>query len=338
MIISDRQDESMNFIVLDLEWNQSPSGKEDSIEHLPFEIIEIGAVRLDENRNQVSQFHRLIRPQAYKQMHYKISEVTHMSMEELEDQGETFPQAAARFLEWCGKDYVFCTWGSMDLTELQRNMDYYHVVNPFPRPLLYYDVQKLYCLEYGDGKNKLSLDQAVQEMGIQVREPFHRALDDADYTGKILSAMDFEAVRPYISVDYYRPPASRKEELHLRFPSYSKYVSRTFDSREEALKDKEVGDILCPCCNRMLRKKIRWFPWSQRLCLGLGLCPDHGWVRGKIRVKKEEYGQVYIVKTMRLATEEEAAILQDKKEELRRKRNARTHMKQKKSLGERRKR
>ena len=39
-----------NYIVLDLEWNQSPDGKEGTIDHFPFEIIEIGAVRLDEER------------------------------------------------------------------------------------------------------------------------------------------------------------------------------------------------------------------------------------------------------------------------------------------------
>ena len=39
----------MKYIVFDLEWNQSPSGKEGAVESLPFEIIEIGAVKLDEN-------------------------------------------------------------------------------------------------------------------------------------------------------------------------------------------------------------------------------------------------------------------------------------------------
>ena len=36
----------MNFIVLDLEWNQCPTGKSDTIGQLPFEIIEIGAIKL----------------------------------------------------------------------------------------------------------------------------------------------------------------------------------------------------------------------------------------------------------------------------------------------------
>ena len=34
----------MNFIVLDLEWNQCPYGKTFEDKQLPFEIIEIGAV------------------------------------------------------------------------------------------------------------------------------------------------------------------------------------------------------------------------------------------------------------------------------------------------------
>ena len=35
----------MNYIVLDLEWNQCPEGKEKEDSRIPFEIIEIGAVR-----------------------------------------------------------------------------------------------------------------------------------------------------------------------------------------------------------------------------------------------------------------------------------------------------
>lgn len=46
----------MNYIVLDLEWNQSPNGKEDSVEHLPFEIIEIGAVMLDHQFRAAGEF------------------------------------------------------------------------------------------------------------------------------------------------------------------------------------------------------------------------------------------------------------------------------------------
>lgn len=42
----------MNYIIFDLEWNQSPEGKSGSDERMPFEIIEIGAVRLNEKREK----------------------------------------------------------------------------------------------------------------------------------------------------------------------------------------------------------------------------------------------------------------------------------------------
>ena len=72
-----------NYIVFDLEWNQSANGKERSVPHFPFEIIEIGAVKLNENFQMSGEFHRLVRPQVYTQMHHAISEVTHMNMKEL---------------------------------------------------------------------------------------------------------------------------------------------------------------------------------------------------------------------------------------------------------------
>ena len=52
---------NMNYIVLDLEWNQA-AYKADEEWKIPFEIIEIGAVKLDENCQIIETFQRLIRP------------------------------------------------------------------------------------------------------------------------------------------------------------------------------------------------------------------------------------------------------------------------------------
>ena len=92
-----------NYIVFDLEWNQSAAGKETSLDHLPFEIFEIGAVKLNEKMEQVSQFHRLVRPCVYRQLHYIISEVTHVSMDELDRDGRPFKEVMEEFMEWCGE-------------------------------------------------------------------------------------------------------------------------------------------------------------------------------------------------------------------------------------------
>lgn len=306
-----------NFIIFDLEWNQSPAGKETSVEHLPFEIFEIGAVKLNENLEQVSGFHRLIKLSVYQEIHPIISGVTHISKEELEEKGESFSHVMREFLAWCGEGAVFGTWGSMDLTELQRNMAYHGMENPFPRPLLFYDIQKLYSIQFSDGKSRESLDHAANERGLSCEAPFHRAYDDAVYTGKLFSMLNFENVRKYVSVDYYRAPANKKEELTLEFPEYSKFVSRGFPSKEAAMADKRVTDVICYKCHRMLRKKIRWFSYGQRYYLCLAACPEHGPVKGKIRMKKAEDGSVFAVRTTKLVAAEGAELVVKKKEETR---------------------
>ena len=326
-----------NYIVFDLEWNQSPGGKQDSVEEMPFEIIEIGAVKLDEDFRPVDEFHRLICPQVYQKMHYMIADVTRITMEELRKDGRFFPEAADEFLDWCGKDGVFCTWGAMDLTELQRNLAFYVMESPFPKPLLFYDVQKLYGLFYRDGAS-LSLDAAAEELGIKEARPFHRALDDAYYTARVLMRLaedpGAEAFLPYQSIDYYRLPENKKEEIRMVFPGYSKYVSRIFPSKEEAMKDRAVTRLQCCECGRALRAKIRWFTPNQKIYRSLAVCPEHGWVRGKIRLKKADETRVFVVKTVKLTDDAGAALVAARREEMRKKRSERTKAKKQRLLEE----
>lgn len=327
-----------NYIVFDLEWNQSPEGKKDSVEEMPFEIIEIGAVKLDEEFQFVDEFHCMICPQVYQKMHGMISDVTHITMEELK-QGRFFPEAADDFFAWCGKNAVFCTWGAMDLTELQRNLAYYFMENPFPKPLLFYDVQKLYGLFYRNGE-RLSLDGAVKELELTTDRPFHRAIDDSYYTARVLIQLSKnpgkEAFLPYESVDYYRLPETKKEEFQMVFPGYFKYVSRIFPSREDAMKDRGVTRIQCYECGRVLRARIRWFTPNQKIYQSLAFCPEHGWMRGKIRLKKVDDTRVFAVKTLKLTDEEGAAKVTARREEVRKKRAERNKAKKQKLQEEKR--
>ena len=79
-------------------------------EKLPFEIIEIGAVKVNSKKEITDSFHRLIRPQVYNRIHSSIHEVIHMDYRDLLD-GVPFEQAAGEFLEWCGKDWYFFNLG-----------------------------------------------------------------------------------------------------------------------------------------------------------------------------------------------------------------------------------
>jgi DNA polymerase III epsilon subunit-like protein len=201
-----------------------------------------------------------------------------MDMGKLKAEGEPFAEAVREFIQWCGTDCRFCTWGSMDLMELQRNMEFYGVEIPFERPLYYYDVQKLYGITAKDGKEKLSLDHAVEELGIEQSRPFHQALDDAYYTGMVLRHMKADVWQPYISMDYYWVPTAPEEQVTLKFPTYSKFVSRTFETKEDALADKVVSDVVCPLPADASKKNAVVFPESEAVFLpgslpGPWVCP-----------------------------------------------------------------
>lgn len=309
----------MNYIVLDLEWNQAGQGKEDMRKILPFEIIEIGAVKLNERLEETGQFHCFVKPRIYKELHYVTRQIVKITKEELA-KGEEFPQAADSFLNWCGEDVIFCTWGNMDLTELQRNMKFYGLPPLSSGPLKYYDIQKFYRLLYDDGKQARTLHYVADFFELEENLKFHSALNDALYTAEIMRHLDMEHIKDYYSFDCYNIPDCREREIYAVFDTYSKYISRGFVYREELLQDKEVLSMRCYVCGRKCRKKIRWFSGSGRNYYGLGLCREHGYLKGKLRIRQTEDEKYYTVKTLKLVDEDGAAKVRDRQNEVRRKR------------------
>lgn len=304
------------YIVLDLEWNQSATGKSDSVPGLPFEIIEIGAVKLDENLSRIGDFHRVIKPSVYKKLHFRVTELVNISPEELKKDGKPFKDVCREFLDWCfspGEEPVFCTWGEADLTQLQKNMAYHKVESPFRFPFLYYDIQKLYSIvNTGAHKFVAPLDKAIEELMIPEKSEFHRALCDADYTAKVMSSIDFDSVRELLSIDYYNLPANADEAICMHFPGYTKYVSCEYDTREQAFADKDVTVLTCPLCNNILKLRVGWFSANQKQYHAVGCCKIHGCIKGKIKVKHSQNDRTFIVKTIKPISDDKAAQVKQK--------------------------
>ena len=315
----------MNYIVLDLEWNQSNTGKEKEVEKLPFEIIEIGAIKMTDSCTMIDEFSEIVRPKVYQDMHHITSKLIHMQMQELE-RGEDFPKVAEQFLEWCGEEkFIFCIWGCLDLTELQRNMKFYDMTPLSDGPIAFLDVQKLFSIAYEDRKLRRTLEYAIDYLKIEKDIPFHRAFSDAYYTAKVLGEImkNFPEVLKNVSYDVFVPPANRKAEIKVQFDTYMKYISRTFQDKKEALADKEVISTKCYLCHRNLKKRVRWFGATPKQYYSVAYCEKHGLLKGKIRVRKTDEGRVYVIKTTKFITEEEAVEIENRQEhvkELRRKR------------------
>lgn len=305
----------MNYIVFDLEWNQS-SSPEGEIKEIPFEIIEIGAVKLDSEKKIIGRFNELIHPRVYKEMHKITRSLIHLQMKELE-KGDEFVPVTERFLEWCGTDSMFCTWGPLDLTELQRNMAYYHMEPLCRSPLPFLDIQKLFSIAYEDQKSRRALEYAVDFLHIEKDIPFHRAFSDAYYTAKVLAKLDV-SLEKNISFDLFHKPACRKEEIHITFDNYAKYISRKFADKQEAMKDREVCSTKCYHCHKNLKRKIRWFTPNGKHYYSLSYCEQHGYMKGKIRIRKDgEEDGVYIVKTLKFISEQDADKIKERQEHAR---------------------
>lgn len=311
----------MNYIIIDLEWNQCPQGKAKEEKMLPFEIIEIGAVKVNESREIIDEFHEIIKPAVYTALNEKTKEIVPVEIEELQ-QGRKFPQAVKEFFQWCGEEYRFATWGPMDLVELQRNMRYYDI-KVFDKPFIYYDVQKLFALIYENNKTPRTLLYAVEQLKLEHSETFHRALSDARYTARIFRKLDKEIVAKYFSVDYFWNPKSKQEEIYLQFDGYSKYISMEFATKEQLMADKDVRSYTCNQCGKRVSKKIAWFTNNSKNYYGLFYCKEHGYLKGKIRMKKSITDGYFAVKTIKGITKEEAEMLRSKNKKVQEKKGRR---------------
>lgn len=301
----------MNYIVMDLEWNQSAKGKQFSEDHFPFEIIQIGAAKVNEKLDIVGEWQCTIKPQVYTKLQNTVKKILGITENDLAN-GTDFVSGVTEFLEWCGEDYTFVTWGSIDITELRRNMKFYDVPENFPKPLLYLDLQKLYSINFSDGKTRMNLKSAIDEQGIKGDEHYHSAMSDARYTAKIMKKLDFDRVKKFCSIDTFTIPESRKDEVYLNFGTYEKYISKGFATRDKAASDRTVRSCKCFLCGRTMTRTVKWFATNSKCYYGLFTCDEHGLIKGRFRVKQTEEGRYYAVRIMKHTDEKGALKIYEK--------------------------
>ena len=204
-------------------------------------------------------------------------------------------------------------------------MKYYKLSHLLKGPVFYYDVQKIFGIEYEGNKSSRSLEYAIDYLQMKKEECFHRALHDAWYTAQIFASLPMEVITKNYSIDCYQNPKSKKEEIKVVFERYSKYISREFSSKEEATKDREVVSTRCFLCGKTARKKIRWFSVNSKIHICLAVCPEHGYLRGKIRLKKTDEGNYYVIKTIKKINDQEAELVKERRDLLRKKRREKRH-------------
>ena len=179
---------SKHYIVMDLEFN-SPHNRFRSVNNgvrLLHEIVQIGAVKLDQEMKEVDSFECLVKPKAYAKMNGKVKELTGITTEMMWV-GKDFVTAATEFLDWCGEDSAFVTWSDNDIFVLEDNMRYHGMdISGLPEC---YDIQIMFDDQISMNDRCMPLNYAMWKLDIKPA-PAHTALNDAINTVQVFQRLD----------------------------------------------------------------------------------------------------------------------------------------------------
>ena len=246
----------MNYIIFDLEWNQ-PTSWDLAVTNPVFlsgEIIEIGAVKLNEQFQPVDELRLFVSPQYYAKMHKKVASLTGIRDRDLAEKGVSFPKACEKFFSWCGEEYAFMTWSMSDIPVLIDNMILHDLdLSHLPEC---YDIQRIFSREIMRTETRYSLDTALSLMK-ETGDTAHDALHDARNTAKICNHLDLEQyLGEYTSKIFAEKPNGK-----------------FYETRHQVLGDPQLQTFVCPWCGQIVHCE-KWIALGGSIYWGYGLCPD----------------------------------------------------------------
>jgi inhibitor of KinA sporulation pathway (predicted exonuclease) len=174
----------MQYIILDIEFNGRKFASEK-----PMEVIEIGAVRLDENLVEVDTFSALIKPIYFANLNSFIKKKTGIVQEEI-DQAEGFTPVITNFIKWLDKaeQFLLITWGKEDIKRIIFDARMHNLNDAYWMSLRYFDMLKGYT-GYKKHTNDVSVEFALNELEIMTTGVAHRALEDARNTSLLFKKL-----------------------------------------------------------------------------------------------------------------------------------------------------
>lgn len=190
----------MYYIIFDLEWNNSYNYKTKTGLN---EIIEIGALKLNNKLEIVDSFKQLIKPKLSKKLGSRFKNLTHITMDEIKKNGVDFETAFNDFAMWSREEgNVYMSWSNSDLYTLVFNFIQFKGSSNVEFIKKYADAQK-YCMcamNIDNSGNQISLAACAQALDINVEEDkLHRALTDCYVTAYCFKKLfDREKFSKYI--------------------------------------------------------------------------------------------------------------------------------------------
>ena len=246
----------MNYIIFDLEWNQCGSECEIITEPVcqPGEIIEIGAVKLNDAFQKVDELRLFIKPQYYTKLHRRIVTLTGIRDKELAEKGLPFPEAYQKFMDFCAEEYSFMTWSRSDLPILVDNMLLYGIdISQLPDT---YDLQRIFCNEIMRFSRKMALDDALKVLN-EKGDTAHDALNDSRNTALVCNHLELEEYGgEYVSRAFAEQP-----------------IKAVYESPRAAMADETLRQYQCPWCGETVTAGP-WLHLDREESMAYGKCGE----------------------------------------------------------------
>ena len=295
----------MNYIVLDMEWNQPWPGSPSARKVLPVqirgEIIQIGAVRVSEDQQVMDEFQILIKPKYFRHLNRRVSKLTGIKETRLKEEGVPFAYAMEQFHAWCGEDIVFLTWGFDDIGILRENLQLHGL--PIDWTGRWYNAQMMFNAQTDGSTAQKALKTAMEIFGIEATRPAHDALGDAYHTALICARLDLQKG----AEEYDQALKSHENGFHgAELPGcICREVFYNFTDKRAALSAMAGEENKCPTCGgKMLGS--RWFAQPGHRYMDLATCPEHGKFLIRVRLSEQPDGKIRVSRLTYEATSEAA--------------------------------
>lgn len=239
----------MSFVILDLEWDSAYSKK-----HKRFinQILQIGAVKLDENLNEIDKFEITVRSEISKKVTNRFANLTGITTEKMLE-GVPFNTAVERYNTWVGNNTVTMTWSDSDLYSIKENEENLLTGGLSFKIEEYLDLQKFVQNEMRltgyENKNQISLSDAAENFGITTEGlDLHTALDDSILCAKILKKC-YNKERFSALIRNTQNPEFYRRMLFRPYP-----ISNI---RDENI-DKKYLEFTCDKCSAKTKQISKW--------------------------------------------------------------------------------
>ena len=189
----------MKYVALDLEMCRVPKGEKREKFNSSQELIQIGAVEVDENFKPTRTFMSFVKPE-YGELTPFIENLTGIKAADLVD-APLARDALKSFAEWLDEDDVLVTWSDSDTIQIDDELYYKEIDLPELYDYLdnYVDCQYLFGQMFKTDK-QYNLKEALTIANIEYDKGIHDALVDAKNTILLFEKLensDRQSFSPY---------------------------------------------------------------------------------------------------------------------------------------------